>query len=101
MVEETPRLLDSDERRKGTLWISAQTFKAGQRYVKFGEQHHMNAMTIADKVESESNDESVIMSFQYLKINNNKAVKSGKLSKDSVLLDTGSTCSVFTIIQWL
>ena len=46
-------------------------------------------------MESERNDNSIIMTFQYLRINNNKAVKSGKLNKDSVLIDTGSTCSVF------
>ena len=56
----------------------------------------MNAIAISDKVESESNAESVITTFQYLQINNNKAVKSGKLSKASVLLDTGSIYSVLS-----
>ena len=69
--------------------------KTGQPYVEAGEQYHMNDITIADKVESESDNESIITTFQYLKINNNKAVKSGKLSNYSVLLDTGSTYSVF------
>ena len=55
----------------------------------------MRTVTIVDKEENEHSDKLVIMTFQYLQINSNKAIKSRKLNKDRVLIDTGSTCSVY------
>ena len=92
MIELSKTLVASDMKRKGTLWKFPPKIEARQQHVEVGKHHHMNSITIIDKVDSESNDESVIMNFQYLQINNNKVVKTGKLNKDSVLLDTYSTC---------
>ena len=40
--------------------------EAGQQHAEVREQQHMDAITITDRVESESNDKSIIMSFQYV-----------------------------------
>jgi len=70
-------------RRRDTLRTSVQTLKWDKKNVEVGEQHHMNTVTITGEEESESDNNSVIMTFQYLQINN-KTVKSEKLSKYSV-----------------
>jgi len=80
--------------KKGNFVDFCPDIKAGQHHAEVGEQHHMNTVTIAEKEESESNGKLVIITFQYLQINNKKSVTSGKLSKYSMLRDTCSVCSV-------
>ena len=80
--------------KKGNFADLCPDIEAGQQHVEVREQHHINTVIIEDEQESESDDKSVIITF-HSKIHNNKAVKSGKLRKDSVLLNTFSTCSVF------
>ena len=81
--------------KKGHFADFYPDIETGQQHVEVREQHHVNSVIITEEGESTSNDKSVITTFQYLQIINNKMMKSVKLNKDSVLIDTGSNCSVF------
>ena len=62
--------------------------------MEVGEQHHMEALTLFDEDNNDSDDNSIVITYQYLQLHVRKAKRSVKLHKDSVLIDTGSTCSV-------
>ena len=67
----------------------------GEEQVEDGEYHHMEALTIYDEDKDDSDDDSIVITYQYLQLNVWKSMRTTKLHTDSVLINTGSTCLVF------
>ena len=51
--------------------------------------------TLFDENSYDSDDDLIVITYQYLQLNVRKSMRSTKLHKYSVLIDTGSTYSVF------
>ena len=81
--------------KKGNFVDFCPDIETGQHRVNIGEQYHMHAVTIVDEESNASDHELIILTFQYLPINNNKVVKTEKLNNDSIIIGAGSIRFVF------
>jgi len=79
--------------KQGIFLTSTLTLEGGETFGS-GEQQLMNSITVLDEYAGNNDDESIILTVQYLKTCQNSSLKSGKLHKSSVLINTSSTCSL-------
>ena len=79
--------------KHGIFLTSTLTLEGGATFGS-GEQQLMNNIMVLDEYAGNNDDESIILTVQYLKTCQNSSLKSGKLHKSSVLIDTSSTCSL-------
>jgi len=61
----------------------------------------MEVLTLDNKDDNDSDDDSIVTTYQYLQLNFSKSMRTTKLHTYIVLIVTGLTCSVFNYEKML